>query len=368
MQPAHDPYEGSMRRLIGFVLAALLLHIPPASSGSQATTPDEPSVVATVDTTLSTGSAQIRQLAFDGDPETYFASEENARATDQFTLTFDAPVAVKAIAVVARRSDGSDALTTGTLEVSDDGKAFTELAKFADGAARGEPNGQKIQAVRIRPGSDLKHALAIREITIESDPPVAIFKYPVEIIVDVTDAPEMKEWAESAARICERAYPMINEELKSDGFRPRRLITMRLKTDYDGVANARGGRILGSVRFFKAHPDDFGAMIHETAHIVQQYTGRNPTWLVEGVSDYVRFFKFEPGKLGPIDAQRAHYNHSYRVTAAFLAYLTEKYDKDIVRKLNKLMRDGEYKPEVFHELTGKDLPELDEEWRATLAR
>ena len=54
------------------------------------------------------------------------------------------------------------------------------------------------------------------------------------------------------------------------------------------------------------------------------------------------------------------------MTAAFLAYLTEKYDKDIVRKLNKMMREGEYKKEVFQKLTGKTLEQLGEEWRESL--
>ena len=77
-------------------------------------------------------------------------------------------------------------------------------------------------------------------------------------------------------------------------------------------------------------------MVHETIHVVQHYNSRsNPGWLVEGVSDYVRFFKFEPGKIGRINAARAHYNGSYRVTAAFLAFVTDKYDKQLVQKLNK---------------------------------
>jgi hypothetical protein len=54
------------------------------------------------------------------------------------------------------------------------------------------------------------------------------------------------------------------------------------------------------------------------------------------------------------------------VTAAFLAYLTKKYDKELVRKLNKRLREGAYDPEVFRELTGKPLETLDVEWRATL--
>jgi hypothetical protein len=56
------------------------------------------------------------------------------------------------------------------------------------------------------------------------------------------------------------------------------------------------------------------------------------------------------------------------VTAAFLAFATEKYDRALVRKLNAVMREGQYRDEVFQELTGKTLRELDDEWRASLPR
>jgi hypothetical protein len=126
---------------------------------------------------------------------------------------------------------------------------------------------------------------------------------------------------------------------------------------------------VGSVKYFKSHPDDVGAMVHETTHIVQNYRRRgNPSWLVEGVADYVRFFKFEPGKIGPINAERARYDRSYRVTAAFLAYVSDKYDKQLVLKLNERMRAGEYKEEIFQELTGKTVQELNDEWRASLQK
>src|SRR5437868_2176038 len=140
---------------------------------------------------------------------------------------------------------------------------------------------------------------------------------------------------------------MINEELKSDGYRPPTLMRLELKNGYRGIAAAEGGRIVGSVRYFKEHPHDVGALSHETIHIVQRYRTYDPSWLVEGIADYVRFFKYEPGKLGRLDPQRSHYNGSYRTTAAFLAYLTEKYDRDIVRKLNQALREGEYREELF---------------------
>jgi carboxypeptidase Q len=193
--------------------------------------------------------------------------------------------------------------------------------------------------------------------------------YPVEFAVDVSDAPEMKEWAEMVARICERQYPLICEALKSEGYKPPQRVRLVLKSSYRGVAEVSGDRITGSVKYFKAHPDDVGAIVHETVHVVQGYrTGGNPVWLVEGIADYIRFFQYEPGKLGDLNPERVHFNGSYRVTAAFLDYLTEKYDKAIVNKLNKVMRAGEYKEEVFKQLTGKTVQELDTEWRASLRR
>jgi hypothetical protein len=355
-----------MRHPLRLVLTAFvpLLAIVPSVS-ADATKP----VNARVECSLATSGGQIRQFAFDGDPETFFASAENPDDPDHFTLTLDTPVKLKSIVVTTGRADGVDRLDSGSLEASTDGQTFEEVAKFRDGAARSEAKDRPVRAIRIRPGAESKHPLVIREIAIDSAEPVATFRYPVEFEVDVADAPEMKEWAEKVARLCELWYPRINEELKADGYRPATRISISLKSSYDGVAAASGTRITGSVKFFKAHPDDVGAMIHETCHVVQRYRGRgNPGWLVEGVADYVRFFVFEPGKAGPVNPKRAHYNGSYRTTASFLAFVAEKYDKGLVLKLNKLMREGKYKEDAFKELTGKTVQELDEEWLKSLAK
>jgi len=158
-----------MRRSIRFVCAVLFLRTPLAALGAPGPNPAEPPVVATIETTLSTDAAQIRQYAFDGDANTFFASQQNVGNTDHFTLVFDKPEAVKSIGVVTGRRNDSDKLDAGTLEVSADGKTFVELVEFAGGVARAEADGQKIQAFRVKPGADLKYALAIREFTVESD-------------------------------------------------------------------------------------------------------------------------------------------------------------------------------------------------------
>ncbi len=272
------------------------------------------------------------------------------------------------VAAATGRPGGGDAVRSGTLEVSADGTNFRELARFAGGTARGGPADGPVRAIRIRPGP-ADRPIAIRELVIDADPPVSIFRYPVEFVVDTSDAPDLKAWAEATARACEHAYAMINDELGSDGYRPPRRITLTISADYRGVSKMSGTRIVGSADHFRRRRDDDGAIVHETVHVAQGYRrGRRPSWLVEGICDYVRFFKWEPGKLGRINPATARYDKGYRLTAAFLAYLVERYDRNIVRQLNRALRNGEYDDDLFRQLTGKDLVELDEEWRGTLRR
>ena len=117
-------------RLAAVIVAVVLL--------SPAITLGEP-VSTVVDTTLKTGSKQIRQFAFDGDDTTFFASKQNPGVSDHFTLFFERPVSVQSVAVVTGKSDPAktDKLDAGVLEVSADGKTFTEAARFVGGEARG---------------------------------------------------------------------------------------------------------------------------------------------------------------------------------------------------------------------------------------
>jgi hypothetical protein len=57
-----------------------------------------------------------------------------------------------------------------------------------------------------------------------------------------------------------------------------------------------------------------------------------------------------------------HYDDSYRITANFLNWVTEKYDKDIVGQMNAAMREGKYDDALWKQYTGKTAPELGAEW------
>jgi hypothetical protein len=349
-----------------FYLIAMLAALP-------ATAADPPPkkathAVATVESSLPTAGGQIRQFAFDGDADTFFASEANPGKDDHFTIKFDRAVTLKSIEVLTGRPTGEDVLDSGDVLVSADGKAFLPLGRLAKGTVRGTAS--RVRALRVRPG-ERSHPLVIREIKFDSNPPTAVFKYPVEIALDVSDVPQMKEWGQKVVGICEAAYPMINDELASDGYKPATLISLTLQKDYRGigVAQVNGTRITASAEFFRDHPADVGAFVHETAHIVQGYRLPNtPGWLVEGIADYIRYFKYEPGKLGRLSPNRAKYDGSYGVSAAFLDYVTRKYDKELVKKVNKALREGEYTDDLWKKLTKKTVQELDREWRGILKK
>src|SRR5262245_33355217 len=97
------------------ICTVALLSFSTAMAGQPSGTISKPVSVA-IETTLATALPQIGQFAFDGDANTYFASANNPRTSDHFTLVFDQPVKAKSIAVITGRTDGSDLMVAGKLE------------------------------------------------------------------------------------------------------------------------------------------------------------------------------------------------------------------------------------------------------------
>ncbi|HSI33206.1 MAG TPA: basic secretory protein-like protein [Tepidisphaeraceae bacterium] len=190
------------------------------------------------------------------------------------------------------------------------------------------------------------------------------------ISFDISDAPEMKDFADRARKVADEWYPKIIALLPSDKFAAPDKVFVTFRKDYKGVAQASGNRILCSPKWFTDHPDDVGAVVHELVHVVQSYgRGKRPGWLVEGIADYVRFFHYEPESARPKpNPARSKYTDSYRTTGHFLDWAQRKYDKDLVVKLNAACRQARYTDDLWKEITGKTMDELGDEWKASLAK
>jgi hypothetical protein len=60
------------------------------------------------------------------------------------------------------------------------------------------------------------------------------------------------------------------------------------------------------------------------------------------------------------------YDASYRVSANFLNWLTENYDKNIITQLNEAMREGRYNGDLWEKYTGKSVQELGAKWKENI--
>ncbi len=180
----------------------------------------------------------------------------------------------------------------------------------------------------------------------------------VKVVVDTSEVPEAAAWGKKAKALVELWHPKVSDLLKSDGFTPPTEVKIVFKKDMKGVAFASGRTITIASKWIEKHPEDLGMVVHELTHVVQSYRRGGPSWLVEGIADYIRFLHYEPKTRIRIDTKKASYRDSYRTSAKFLGWVEKTYDKDLVRKLNEALREGEYKDALFETRTKQTLDQL----------
>lgn len=194
---------------------------------------------------------------------------------------------------------------------------------------------------------------------------------------DFSNAPDLESWGtEKVAPAIETWYPRIETMLASPGFQASKTVQVQFKTGMKVPAYTAGHTITASTEYFRSHPQDVDALVHEATHVVQAYgsPGRgefqNPSWLVEGLDDYIRFYIVEPesngAEISPERIEAVHYNDSYRVTANFLHWLVIQHGSGVIEELNAAMREHRYTAAIWVRLTGYSPQELEAQWKRTL--
>lgn len=218
------------------------------------------------------------------------------------------------------------------------------------------------------------------------------------IAIDTSAAPELTDWVEHRlAPVLVVWYPKIVALLPSAGFTAPAAYSIVVQKPeaysvivqkMNGVAYASGTKVFVSETWIQDEMDGeaIGSIVHESVHVVQQYHPNAPSWLVEGIADYVRWFQFEPQshgadivwmqKLGPRPGDACsivipctdgkfspRYDASYRISANFLNWVTVNYDRNLVTELNADLRQGKYTREFWKRHTGKTVTELGDRWK-----
>ncbi|HWW02046.1 MAG TPA: family 16 glycoside hydrolase [Candidatus Acidoferrum sp.] len=207
-----------------------------------------------------------------------------------------------------------------------------------------------------------------------------------EIAIDTSGAPDLKDWAENKlAPVLAEWYPKIAAMLASDGYNPPKAFRVLIRPGR-GVAATGGTNVTVNSAWLKNEltREGVGAILHEEVHVIQRYGGgrranpdvprvRPPGWLVEGIPDYIRWFIYEPQSHGAditwLRTRRnlsLKYDAGYRMSANFLNYVVETYDKGLIKKLNATCREGKSTDDLWKAGTGKTLAELGDEWKTSV--
>ncbi|UOB16716.1 basic secretory family protein [Abyssalbus ytuae] len=167
-------------------------------------------------------------------------------------------------------------------------------------------------------------------------------------------------------KIIKKVYPQLMKEYNPDAVTNLKVIIDNSDKKSSFVAYADGNTVTVSSEWMHKHPEDFDLMTHEIMHLIQAYPhNAGPGWITEGIADYVRDKyglnnKKAGWKLTGFQPSH-HYTNSYRITARFLKWTEKKYNKELVKKLDFLMRNKQYSDDQWKKLTGKELQEL---WEA----
>lgn len=165
-------------------------------------------------------------------------------------------------------------------------------------------------------------------------------------------------------KIFKKVYPKLIKDFNKNS---QKRVTIKIDTAYDGVAYAHQGAITISSAWLHKKPEDLDLVTHELMHLVQAYPGgAGPGWLTEGIADYVRY-KYALDNEGagwsltPFSPTQS-YENSYRITARFLLWATQNYDKNLVEKLDNDLRTKKYTAQTWVLYTGKTVDALWQEY------
>lgn len=180
------------------------------------------------------------------------------------------------------------------------------------------------------------------------------------VVIDVSDFPEGKAWAEAAKALVQAWFPEVTSLLGTEDYKVPSEIRLVVKREISAPAYASGDEITINGKWITEHPGDLGMVIHELTHVVQRYPGgkNTPGWLVEGIADYIRWWRYEPEAGRQRIDDKSKLTDGYGTTAYFLAWASRKYDMRLVPTLDRAMRKGTDPMPLFEKVCGKPAEDL----------
>jgi len=165
----------------------------------------------------------------------------------------------------------------------------------------------------------------------------------IRVEIDTASAPQMAPWARRLEGLIAGWWPVITRALASPGYQAPDLVKIEFREIEPANVGAfsEGNAIVVNLADISAHPDDYGRVAHELAHMVQAYPSPNIMWLREGVADWVRYYVLMPDDpKRAFDPHRITYEVGYQPAAALLDFVERIHGAGSVRRVNAVMRAG----------------------------
>ena len=214
------------------LLAASLLAISVCSAARAGKKPPAP-VEALLYSTMPSTTEHRPEMAFDGDPTTYFKTVYGMSDGDAFLVLLSQPIPIRSLRITTGDGDGQDVLTEGSVESSSDALSFRKAGAFdKTGVAQISPGRKPVRAFRIRVNQHRAvSALIVREIEIQSPVKIAhVQRGPGRGFADLSQAPDVAAWAQKAEQQMESFWPDAAALLYSENFITPNMIHVEYRT------------------------------------------------------------------------------------------------------------------------------------------
>lgn len=178
------------------------------------------------------------------------------------------------------------------------------------------------------------------------------------VIIDPASDSNYTPWLRQyGVPIVEAWYPMVADKLAHPAYTPPSTMTIRVAS-FNGVAYAQGNSITISSSWLAGNMSTSqGVLIHEMVHVLQSYPDYNPSWITEGIADYVRYHMFRDAGDPQPPSPSSHYTDGYGTAGYFLAYIESKHP-EFVRNLNISRHQNANADNFVLSYTGKTFPQL----------
>lgn len=315
-------------------------------------------------------------LALDGNHQTYFSSARNTKRGETIDLKFDKSIKGKTVTVYSGQASGKDLIHNARLQSSTDGVRWKTLSNFRQGKAQGVVSNEA-KHLRIEFYADAWSWIAIREIKIDNQPPtlktvkksirVDGVSHELKITVDSEGVEDLAKVIDDLIERYFIEWPLIAKLIDAPIAKTPKHLYLTFEKSMGHPAHVTGTTMVISAKHIREYTDDtYGVFTHELTHFVQNYAGKAPTWLGEGIADYARF-KLNKDSIWARQNLR-HQNRknplgSYWNSTAFLLWLEDEYKKPVAALLSRACNDGTYSDATWKEITTKSLEELTQQYQ-----